>query len=84
MEEVCYFEFVHWTKNELGYDEVGQIWHKRGCSLYTGRKELKNDANILEFVKAKEKDGWYILYVIHKEKNDGHVPDRYEEHTSVL
>ncbi|XP_056688809.1 uncharacterized protein [Spinacia oleracea] len=70
-----------YEKGNNSYDEVGRIWHrKRGCSLYAGRKELKNDEDIPGFLEAnKEKDGWYILYVIHEEKNDGHAPVRYEE-----
>ncbi|XP_021775098.1 uncharacterized protein LOC110738964 [Chenopodium quinoa] len=69
VEEVCYFEFVDWIKRELGYDEVGEIWYrKHGCTLYSGRKQIKCDANIPEFLEAKEKDGWYELYLVHYPK----------------
>ncbi|XP_056693259.1 uncharacterized protein [Spinacia oleracea] len=70
VDEVCYFEFCDWIKRDLGYDEVGQIWfRRRGCSLNgNGRKEIKSDAEIPDFLSAPEKDGSYNLYVVHVEK----------------
>ncbi|XP_021759038.1 uncharacterized protein LOC110723933 [Chenopodium quinoa] len=68
VEEVCYFEFVDWIKRELGYEDVGQIWFRRyGCSLFAGRKEIKSDVDIPEFLQSKEKDGWYNMYVVHEQ-----------------
>ena len=38
VEEACYFETANWIRNELGYDDVGRIWHKRyGNTLFVGR-----------------------------------------------
>lgn len=72
VEEVCYFEFVDWIKNELGYEQVGELWfRKRGYSLHNGRKEIKGDAEIPEFLQAPERDGWHHIYVLHPDKKEG-------------
>ncbi|XP_056697394.1 uncharacterized protein [Spinacia oleracea] len=70
VEEICYFEFADWIRRELGYEKVGQIWfRRRGCSLHgNGRKEIKSDVEIPDFLSAPEKDGSYQLYVVHGEK----------------
>lgn len=70
VDEVCYFKFVDWITRELGYVEVGQIWYKKHrCSLYSGRKQILADADIPEFLEAKESDGWYILYLVQPKKD---------------
>ena len=44
VEEVCYFEIAYWSKNELGYADVGRIWYKRySYTMFTGRVEIKDD-----------------------------------------
>lgn len=29
VEEVCFFEFVYWIKNDLGFEDVGEIWYRK-------------------------------------------------------
>lgn len=71
VEEVCYFEFVDWIK-KLGYAEVEgvcEIWYREhGCTLHNGRKEIKSDAEIADFLQSPENDGWYHLYLVDKRK----------------
>lgn len=72
VDEICCFEFVHWIKVKLGYDEVREIWfRKRGYSLHNGRKQIKSDAEIDEFLQAPENDGWFHLYVVHPQREEG-------------
>ncbi|KAL2895353.1 StAR-related lipid transfer protein 8 [Bienertia sinuspersici] len=69
VEEICYFEFAYWIKSDLGFDEVGEIWfRKKGCSLHNGRARIDSDKDIPEFLAAPESDGFYHLYVVHKEE----------------
>ncbi|XP_056692339.1 uncharacterized protein [Spinacia oleracea] len=66
VSEVCYFEFVGWVKGDLGYGEAGQFWYREhGHTLFSSRKELKDDNDIPDFLFSKEIDGWYHLYVVH-------------------
>lgn len=64
--EVCYFEVVGWIK-DLGYSEPGTIWYrKHGLSLFNGRRELKCDKDLAEFLISPENDGYFHLYVVHE------------------
>lgn len=66
VDEVCFFEFAYWIKNELGFEEVGEIWfRKKGCSLFNGRALISDDKDIPKFLEAPEEDGFYHLYVVH-------------------
>uniref|UniRef100_A0A803NAF9 PB1-like domain-containing protein n=1 Tax=Chenopodium quinoa TaxID=63459 RepID=A0A803NAF9_CHEQI len=72
VEEVCYFEFVYWIKNYLGFAEVGDIWfRKKGCTLHSGRAKIEGDKDISAFLEAPEKDGFYHLYVVHADQVEG-------------
>lgn len=71
VEEVCFFEFQYWVKTDLGYNEDREIWfRKHGCSLHTGRAQVKSDKDIPELLKAPEKDGFYHLFLVHPDKED--------------
>ena len=65
VEEVCYFEMAYWIRNELGYADVGRIWHKRyGYTMFPGRAEIKDDKSIPDYLQSPEPDCLYHLYVV--------------------
>uniref|UniRef100_A0A803MBZ6 PPM-type phosphatase domain-containing protein n=1 Tax=Chenopodium quinoa TaxID=63459 RepID=A0A803MBZ6_CHEQI len=70
------WEIVHIPRHELKYESVGEIWfRRRGCTLFSGRKELKSDSEIPELLESPESDGWYNLYVVHHEGVTKEVDD---------
>ena len=69
VEEVAFFEFVRWVRDDLNFGEAGEFWYrKRGFSLHNGRARILGDADIPNFLASPENDGFYHLYSIMPEK----------------